>query len=348
MDWIKRNLLFVIGAVVALVLMALAGWYSYSGWSNNAEQLDEITKAYEELNTLSASKPAPGDGKKVDNIKLAKEQQKEAKEFLQKLAGQLQQIPSIPPMAAGTTNIASRDYSSALQDTIAQLQKEAANSSVILPPKYKFSFEKQASLVTFASGSVEPLAVQLGEVKAICDILNAAKINSLDGIRRERVAGSPDDQAGPATDYVSSQSVTNDLAILTPYEISFRSFTPELADVLAGFARSRFGFVVKAVNVEPAQNTGLDVMAATPVYAQPTYAPPARPMLGEEGAGLRGRYGAPGVNPYGANPYAAYAAQAAPTAAATAGRSGLQTLLKEKQLKVTLLVHVVKLLPPQK
>lgn len=351
MDWIKRNLVFVIGAVVALVLMALAGYYSYSGWSNNAAQLDEITKAYEELNTLYASKPAPGDGKKVDNIKLAKEQQKEAQEFIQKLAGQLQPIPSIPPMPAGATNIASRDYSSALQETIALLQKEAANSSVILPPKYKFSFEKQAGLVTFAPGSVEPLAVQLGEVKAICDILNTAKINSLDGIRRERVAGSPDDQTGPATDYLSSPSITNELAILTPYEISFRSFSPELADVLAGFTQSKFGFIVKAVNVEPAQTPVLDPAAvAAPVYAQPAYAPPARPMLGEEGVGLRARYGAAGANPYGANPYAAYAnaAQPAPVAAATPVRSGLQTLLKEKQLKVTLLVHVVKLLPPQK
>jgi len=355
MDWIKRNLVFVIGAVVTLVLMALAGWYSYSGWSNNAVQRDEISKAYEELNTLYASKPAPGDGKKVDNIKLAKEQQKEAQEFIGKLAEQLKPIPSIPRMAKGATNIANRDFSAALQETIALLQKEAANSSVILPPKYKFSFEKQSSLVTFAAGSVEPLAVQLGEVKAICDILNEAKINSLDGIRRERVVGSPDDQVGPATDYISAQSITNELAILSPYEISFRSFTPELADVLAGFARSSYGFIVKAVNVEPAGNVlNPEAGSAVPNYL-PAYAPPAAPAraLMSEEDGPRGRY--PGVSPYGANPYGANPYGAYPTpqpatyAAASAPRAGgLQTLLKEKQLKVTLLVHVVKLLPPQK
>jgi hypothetical protein len=350
MDWIKRNLVFVIGAAVTLVLMAMAGWYSYSGWSNNATQREEITKAYEELNSLYASKPAPGDGKKVDNIKLAKEQQQEAQEFIQKLAGQLLPIPSIPPMPAGATNIASRDYSAALQEAIAQLQKEAANSSVILPPKYKFSFEKQASLVTFAPGTVEPLAVQLGEVKAICDVLNQAKVNSLDGIRRERIAGSPDDMTGPATDYLNTPAITNELAILTPYEISFRSFSPELAGVLAGFAQSRYGFIVKAVNVEPAAATATDPAAVTPAYAQPVYAPPvagAR-VLAEEGGGpaaaMRARYGVPGANPYGAYPPVA---QPAPVAAAPV-KSGLQILLKEKQLKVTLLVHVVKLLPPQK
>lgn len=349
MDWIKRNLVFVIGAAVTLVLMALAGWYSYSGWSNNGQQREEITKAYEELNSLYASKPAPGDGKKVDNIKLAKEQQKEAQEFIQKLAGNLQSIPSIPPLSPGVTNIASRDYSAALQETIAQLQKEAANSSVVLPPRYKFSFEKQASLVTFAPGTVESLAVQLGEVKAICDILNQAKVNSLDGIRRERVAGSPDDLAGPATDYLNAPSVTNELAILTPYEISFRSFTPELAGVLAGFAQSRYGFIVKAVNVEPAQVSPVaEGVAATPAYAPPAYvpAPAAQPTrLMEEGLAAR-RYAGAGASPYGAYP----GAQPAPVAVspAPAVKSGLQILLKEKQLKVTLLVHVVKLLPSQK
>ena len=60
--------MFVIGAAVTLLLMGLAGWYSYSGWSNNAEQREAIATA-RGIKTLSASKPAPGDGKKVDNIK---------------------------------------------------------------------------------------------------------------------------------------------------------------------------------------------------------------------------------------------------------------------------------------
>jgi len=349
MDWIKRNLVFVIGGVVTLALMGLAGWYCFSGWNNNAQERDRITAAYEELNTLYANKPAPGDGKKVDNIKLAKEQQKEAREFLQKLAGYLEPIPALPP----GTNIAGRDYSAALQETISQLQREANNSSVILPPRYKFSFEKQASLVTFAPGTLDYLAGQLGEIKAICDILNVAKINSLDSIRRERVPGSPDDVSGPATDYIDQHSVTNELAIISPYEISMRCFTPELAAVLAGFAQSRYGLIVKAINAEPALTSTVgDLTGGVPQYV-PTYAPPVvqpaypRGGFGEEGlpAGA-GRYGA---NPYGgAGRYGIQQPTPAPVqyAPATAPKSGLQTLVKEKQLKVTLLVHVVKLLPP--
>jgi hypothetical protein len=355
MDWIKRNLMFVIGGVVTLVLMGLAGWYCYSGWNNNVVQKEEITKAYEELNALYSARPSPGDGRKVDNIKLAKEQQKEAEEFLQALGRYLQEVPAIP----ARSSVSGQRFSAALQETITQLQREATNSSVIIPPGYKFSFAKQATLVTFAPGSLDPLAVQLGEVRAICDILNRAKVNSLDGIRRERVPGNPDDLSGAATDYLDQASTTNELAVISPYEITFHCFTPELAAVLAGFAQSPYGLVVKAINVEPATTLLIDA-AAAPYYGAPVAAPaygqrPPGRVMGEEGGAMPGRYGG-GASPYGTpspygNPYGAAqpVAQPAPAyATAAAPKPGLQTFLKEKQLKVTLLLHVIKLLPPQK
>ena len=55
------------------------------------------------------------------------------------------------------------------------------------------------TIAKFAPGSLHPLAVQLGEVKTISEILFAARVNSLDGIQRNRV--SDDDTAGPQTDY---------------------------------------------------------------------------------------------------------------------------------------------------
>jgi hypothetical protein len=336
MDWIKRNLIFVIGAALALALMGLAGWYSYSGYSNNSVQRDELNKQYEELKRLKALKPAPGEGK-VDNIKLAREQVKEAEAFGRKLTQRLARIPALPE----GTNLTAKDYSAALQRTIDELQREATNSSVILPPKYKFSFEAQAGRVTFAPGSLEPLAAQLGEVRAICTILNAAKINSLDGLRRLRV--SADDTSGPATDYLESGGLTNDLAILAPYEVTVRCFTPELASLLAGFANSPFGLIVKGVNVEPAA-TGLtpDVFGApvpvpvpVPVIGQPEM---QRPRFGE-GDAFRSRYG---PRPMAPPPVPTPVPQ---LLAVGPARTGLQPFLTEKQIKVTLLIHVVKLLP---
>jgi hypothetical protein len=153
-DWIKRNLIFVIGGVVALGLLGLAGWYNYAGWQRNVGEREKLNAAYEELKRLSTQTPHPGDGKKVDNIKVAQEQEREARQFGGKLGQHLRRIPALPE----GTNVAGKDFSFALQQTIVELQREATNSSVILPPKYKFSFEAQAGRVTFAAGSLDRLA----------------------------------------------------------------------------------------------------------------------------------------------------------------------------------------------
>jgi len=346
MDWIKRNLIFVIGAVIALGLLGAAGWYSWSGWSANSAQGEELGKQYAELKRLTDMRPGPGDGKKVDNIKLAQEQEKEAQKFMGKLTSRLQHIPSLPP----GTNLTASEFSAALQQTIVELQREATNNSVILPPKYRFSFEAQAGRVTFASGSLVPLAAQLGEIKVICRVLNAAKINTLDGIRRLRVG--EDDKSGPATDYLELPGLTNQLAVSVPYEVTFRCFTPELASVLTGFANSEYGLIVKGVNLEVAAATmSTDGVTMTPVAIPgPIPAPQSNPEfrsrygVGGEGE-MRSRYGGArgGLTPNYPQP------QPVPTpmpGVATAPvRTGLQPFLSEKQLKVTLLLHVVKLLP---
>jgi hypothetical protein len=338
MDWIKRNLIFVVSAAVALGLMGAAGFYSFSGWKHNADELEKLNAGYEELKRLNTLNPHPGGGK-VDNIKLAREQEKELQAFITKVTAHFERIAAIPD----ATNVSGKEFSSALQQTIDQLQREATNNSVILPPKYRFSFEAHLGRVQFAAGSLGPLAVQLGEVKTIVSILNSAKINALDGIRRERV--SVDDAAGSPSDYLDIKSTTNELAVMTPYEVTFRSFTPELAAVLSGLAASPHGLLVKSINVEPAPAaTAADPSTApmSPIYyANPTAA--ASPQQDARDA-FRSRYGGMGGGKDRYGP----ATPAAPTAVAIpVAKPTIQTLVKERQLKVVMLLQVVKLLPPK-
>ena len=68
MDWIKRNLYFLIGGLVALVLMGLAGYYLYSEWQVNNEIYTKLEEQYAELKRLNEQqKPHPGSDK-VNNI----------------------------------------------------------------------------------------------------------------------------------------------------------------------------------------------------------------------------------------------------------------------------------------
>jgi hypothetical protein len=327
MSWIKRNLYFVILSAVAVVLMGLAGWFLYSKWDANNKVVADLNADYQTLRELNTKPLHPGHGQ-IDNIKTAKEQREQLREFTKKALGHFQRIRPIPDLPEKLTD---HNVASALTRTIAQMQQDATNGSITLPPNYAFSFEAQKSKISLAGGSLTNLANQVGEVKTICDLLFQAKINSLDNIRRERI--SADDNTGPQTDYLGDKTVTNDLAVLTPYEVTFRGFSSELAAVLGSFASSPYGLVVKSINVEPAPAAAAQEQPVTPamVYPQPgTYSGYEREQLR-----MMSRYAQAMPQPV------AQPAAPAPT------RGGLPIALDEKLLKVTLNVVVVKLLPPK-
>src|SRR5215469_14362330 len=123
MSWIKRNLFFAIGSLVALILMGLAGWFLYSKWSQNNEVLGTLNSDYEELKRLNSANPHPGSGP-VDNDKLVKEQRQQLLDFIKKTSPYFEPIPRIPDLPKATD----RDFSAALTQTIEQLRNEATNA----------------------------------------------------------------------------------------------------------------------------------------------------------------------------------------------------------------------------
>ena len=301
MAWIKRNLFFVIGGVIALGLLGAAGFYIYKGWSRNSEAFDALNEVVGQLKNLT-----PPGNKKIDNTQIAKDQEQQLLAWMTQAGAYFQPIPAIP--AGG--NVDGATYSSALQKTIEQLQHEAGDEGVVLPQNFEFSFSEEKDRVTFAHTGLNTLAVQLGEVKALAEVLFAARINAIDSIQRVRV--SDDDSGGPQLDYIEKPSVTNALSVITPYVVSIRCFTPELSRVLSGFATASSPFIIKSVNDQPA-----DVAAtiSTPGSAGET---------------------PPGWMPRG---------MPAAVAPAVTSKGGLPTVLKEQLLHITIEVDLVKLLP---
>jgi len=348
MDWIKRNLYFLVGSLVALALMGLAGWYLYSKWQLNNDILVGLDEQYAKLKRLSEQNPHPGSGK-TDNIKIARDQQQQLRDYIGKTRPYFQFCPPIPQPESG--KLTSQEFSSALSRTLDQMQRDAAKASVVLPPNdsknnsYSFSFAAQKESLAYLPGSLAPLSEQLGEVKAICAVLFAAKVNPLDNLRRERV--SDDDLKGPQTDYLSDKSVTNELAVLSPYEVSFRCFSSELAAVLAGFASSPCGMmIVKTINVESAPAAPPSEPLAPPMASAPAYVPPPPPRSAADNYADRYGLGGRGGRSRPMPPRAAVYQQPAPVAP-PANKGGLPLVLDEKQLKVTLMLNVVKLAPPK-
>lgn len=334
MTWIKRNLYFLLGSLVTVGLLAVAVFYLVQKYSAKAQVLGDLDQAYSELKRLYSLKPNPGNPK-IDNIKIAREQQQELRAFLRKAGERFARVPSIPDSA----NVTTEEFTAQLRRTIDQLQRDAGLASVTLPPKYDFTFYSIKPKVTFATNSLRVLSVQLGEVKSICDILFRANINALDSIRREPVCPEDDPEKSPS-DYLNQKSVTNELAVLTPYEITFRCFSSGLAGVIGGFASSPNAFVVKTVGVEPAAAIGgetVPYMATEGLAAAPPMAAPPS-SFETYYRGRRGGYRVPETP-----------AAPPPTAPAGAGpgKGGLQTVINEKVFKVTLRIDVVKLALPK-
>ena len=146
MAWIKRNLFFVIGGMLALGLLGAAGFYNYKGWSHNSAAFDKLNEIYGTLQSLTGQKPSPGNDK-VDNIAAAREQERQIRDWIRKAADNFQ--PTAPIPNTGTNAVSSEAFAAALRRTIDQLQHAAETASVTLPPKYNFSFEAQRSLVKF-------------------------------------------------------------------------------------------------------------------------------------------------------------------------------------------------------
>jgi hypothetical protein len=324
MGWFKRNLFFAVGGLVAIGLLGAAGFYDYKSYQRNNAAFGQLDELYKKLknNTVkdnrNGKQVSPGNST-VDNVAAARDQERQLRQWINQATNYFQPIAPIPRPAKGP--LSSPLFSGALHETIAQLQHNAAAANVALPPQYDFSFTAHMDRLTYAPGSLEPLSVQLGEVKAIAEVLFAAGINALDGVQRLRV--SPDDAGGPATDYLDDQPVTTDLGVLTPYQVTFRGFSPEIARVLAGFAAAPNGFIVKGISVQPAAPTG-----ANPADTG------GNPPFGGDAARAAAMAAYARATGVGAAP-----------AAAQPGQSGLQSVLNEQLLSVTLKVEVVKLTP---
>lgn len=338
MGWIKRNLLFVIVGVIALLALGGAGFYIYQGWSLNSDKSSKLNEIYSTLQQIAQEQPQPGNAQH-DNFQRAKDQEQQIRDWVTQNAGRFQPIQAIPQGP-----VTSMTYATALNSTVFQLRQEAKDASVSLPPDYFFSFQVQSTKLTISSG-LEPLAQQLGEVKTIAEVLFAARVNDIDALQRVPVSDDDTAASGQQSDYTDARPITNALAIITPYTITFRSFTPELAKVISAFATSTNPFIVKSVSVQPA--SGADNMGGNPGVGQAGYPPPMPPQMGLPGQVRPGMgfgqyppgrfapgYGYPGGVPAGQ-----------PAATMPAGRGGLQTVLKEQLLRITLEVDIVKLLP---
>jgi hypothetical protein len=339
MAWIKRNLYFVIAIVVGLGATGYCAWLLYSALGENVAASAAYEGTRQKLKDFETKTPSPD----ADNIAKARTDKAKVADFLREFRKCFSNFPKPPEVDA-------RGFKEYLQKCITQFTLDATNAGVALPTDqtaYEFSFQALMNKMNLSADEIGAWMQQLEEIKAILNILYTAKINKLTGLRRPMV-GSDD---GGTDDYIPQTIVTNQWGVVTPYKVDFRSFSADLAAVLAGFAHSSNCFIVKGVYVVPdkeqlpqAAQPQPEPTAPPPNYRRlppPNYNNPYpnNPFL-QRGGGGRGGYGGyPPVRPQ--QPF--YPAQPAPVAETPAAPAGPTTILTETPLFVTIYVDVVKL-----
>ena len=331
MAWIKRNLLFVVGLAVSVVLLGVGVFYLLGTLQDAEAASAELQATNDKLDGL-VKRPVYPNGKNIEAVK-ADQQRVEA--FKARARARFGTIPK-------SESLNNASFKSLLEGTILHLSRTAERSGVKLPEKYDFTFGEQRRQLQLPEKALPSLALHLGDLAGICQVLFDAKVHALNGLRRPQVA-STDTTVG--NDFVTKKADTNAVvgASIIPYEVSFECFSTELGAVLSGFLNAKEAYVLKTINVE--HGSGTDA-AATPdpnaAMAPAGATDPRMALMRRYGMnpGMAARYGlgagAPQVNPQGA---------AAPATPATPTKAG-QTALDEKPLRVTIALEVVKLAPP--
>src|SRR5690242_18432300 len=222
MQWIKRNLFLVISGVVALALLGFAGFYLFTKIQQDRAKTEELEAATQKLEALAKRDPYPN----PDNINAAKQEVKRVQAFL----GDIEKHFAPAPYPEELNNMSLRSY---LDNTRDELLKDARRAGVEVPTNYWFTFSAQKGSLNFTPSTLQPLAAQLADIKAICEVLFDAKVNSLAWLKRVPVDSQQDSTMG-SQDYLTTKASTNNWSIVMPYEVAFQGFSSQLAAVLEG------------------------------------------------------------------------------------------------------------------
>lgn len=321
MEWVKKNLGFVIGLAIAVVLLGAGVWYSLGSVGESAAADGELQAKRQQLDELVKRDPFPDQA----NIQLAKEEEERVNTFIQEARRKFT-VRDLPE------NLDNASFKALLETTITNLVRDGERAGVKLPEKYNFTFEEQRNDLQLPAATLVPLTSHLNNLDHLCRVLFDAKVHSLVSLKRSPVGAK---ELGGTGDLLTKKVETNSAlgAVVYPYEVVFQGFSQELAKVLSGLANASDAYVIKTMNVERGSlDSGTATAAPTGPIAIPGMPPGMDPALAR-------RYGMFGRG------------QAAQTAVAppppTTSRPG-EVVLDEKPLRVTLGIEVVALLPKDK
>ena len=240
MAWIKRNLFIALSSAIGLILLGGAGFYVYTGWSEDSAAQEELTKAQSDLDVLQKKTPLPT-RELVQQVKSSQEAM---------LAAQSKFNNVLSP-ATKTQALDEKSFKLTLDTALVQLQNSATNAGVrIGAPDYAFSFSALTTRLNFPTNYTARWLEQLQDVKELCGFIFASRVNILESIRRTAVS-SDEQGTGGRSDYLSISLSTNQNIVSIPYEITIQGFSRELADLLNNIEHATNLYAIRTMDIQP-------------------------------------------------------------------------------------------------
>jgi hypothetical protein len=299
MTWIKRNLIFLIIALVGVLLTGWAVWSWMSVRDEDNQAKTDFEAVMNELNGLRTMNPYPT----PENIEAAKAEAAQMRGLLVDFQKVFAPFPAAVPMDEKT-------FAAELSRHVAVWQNEAKIAAVKLPTEdYGFSFDGLRGLLSFPSNCIPVWQEQFSQVNNIIDFVLRSHVNEVTSLMRVPVY--PGDQGGP--NFVQTTWVTNNLGVVSPYQIDMVCFSRDLASLLEAFDNATNCYVVRSVTVRPTTN-------------------------------LAGQPGAPGVSAAEQQRFRLPVQPTRPGAPGAKGPTGV-TIIRERPLFVSVVVDAIQLKP---
>lgn len=258
MPWLKKNLSLVIAGVVALVLLGGSGYFLYGKIRKAAEVKAALEAQSQELERLNRLNPHPGNNQ-INNIEAARKQAEQLRQLLEEFKSTFARFEY-------PSNLSSGEFSARLAQMIADLTRQARRTGIRLSTNFSFGFAGIRYELSIDPKELPIHTRDLVHVHEIAQALINARVLTIDEIKRPALPKKEDSSGGVTTttststssygqdnaaaDYWERQPVTNELAVLYPYSVTFAAFTPELGRFLYELSRNPHCIIPKNVAVD--------------------------------------------------------------------------------------------------
>ncbi len=251
MSWIKRNLGFVISGAVGLALLGVAFWYLTTKMQADQAATEAFDSQLAALRGVQGADPFPSD----QNIEAVKKEAAKAAQLAEEAKAMF------PPFQK-FANLTDQQFKRYIEVSLDEMHSNAKRYGVELPPEFYFTFGSLRKVMEFDPKLVPQWVQQMEEIKNLVRIMIEARVNMIVQVRRIPI--SEEESVNYPNDFMSGlEIVTNQSVIRVPFEITFQSFSGELAAVLEGFMRSTNCVLIKNLQVDPSGVQAMPFVAPT-------------------------------------------------------------------------------------